>query len=144
MTNLHDKFLPSVSAFEDYKLSQDPKRDVSWRWEDIRNAAGVWEVQSAHLLWRWSRELLERLHMLREVSKQTERGSWQTCKESPNNDACTAHESLLRPYYSGAKVIKHIKYCCNHLNTVFHIRPHFPENKFHITYKQMWYKQNFF
>lgn len=50
MTNLHDKLLPSVSAFEDYKLSQDPERDVSWRWEDTRNAAGVWEVQSAHLL----------------------------------------------------------------------------------------------
>lgn len=102
----------------------ETRTDASWRWEDTRNAAGVWEVLSAHLL-----EVIPGAAGTAACAQGSQQADSKRLLTNMQSTACTAHASLLRHYYSFAKVIKHNRYCCNHLNTAFHIRPQFSFGK---------------
>lgn len=119
MSNLCSKHLPSVSALEDCRLFGDSDKTP------VGTGTGrVWGMQPQFgkcclpTCWRWSRELPEGLHVLREVSHlMTEHGP-KLFLMNMQNTACTAHVSLLTHCYSHAKVHSVI-YSTSHRILVF-------------------------
>lgn len=103
MSNLCGRHLPSVSASEACRLFGDSEQ------MPVGTGTGrVWGTQLEFgkcllpTCWRWSRELAEGLHVLREASRlMTEHGP-RRLLINLQNTACTAHVSLLTHHYSHA------------------------------------------